>query len=84
MKHESESNVTEISCSQPPSSDTGSNYTWYHNGELIEGFYNSSLTLAEDKSSVLRDVYGVYQCFSSDGVTAREHSMVRVLPYGEL
>jgi hypothetical protein len=29
-------------------------------------------------------VYGVYQCFSDDGLSVEESSLVRVLPYGEI
>ena len=51
----------------------------------MDGFYSSSLTLSGDGSVLTDNVYGVYQCFSNDGVwTIREVSLVRVLPYGEL
>ena len=85
LKNESESNITEISCSRLFSGGDTGNYTWYHNGELMEGFYSSSLTLSRDGSVLTDNVFGVYQCFSNDGVrTVREVNLVRVLPYGEL
>ena len=75
-------NDTNISCSTPSAGSHG-NITWYHNGDLIEGFYDQSLTLSEG-SSVSASVYGVYQCFHDDGLAVRESILVRVLPYGEL
>ena len=80
LKNESDAN---ISCLTPSTGSHG-NVTWYHNGDLIEGFYDSSLSLSEGSSVSMTGVYGVYQCFSDDGLTVRESSLVRVLPYGEL
>lgn len=82
LKNESEANIANISCSHPSAGNHG-NITWYHNGDLIEGVNRSLLTLSRG-SSILEDVYGVYQCFSYDGLTVREASMVRVLPYGKI
>ena len=89
LKSESEPNITNISCLIPASAGSHGNVTWYHNGDLIEGFNGSYLSLGEGDSSRESvvggdDVYGVYQCFSDDGLSVREASLVRVLPYGEL
>ena len=75
--------VVEIECS-PPSASHSRVLTWYNNGELIEGFTNSSLTVAYENSS---NVFGVYQCFiavSRHSTSVEEIAMTRVLPYGEL
>ena len=86
LKSESESNVTNINCSAPSAGSHG-NVTWYHNGDVIEGFYDSSLTLNEGSSGSVAmagsGMYGVYQCFSDNGLSVEESSLVRVLPYGE-
>ena len=87
LKTESESNVMNINCSAPSAGSHG-NVTWYHNGDVIEGFYDSSLTLSEGGSVSMAmagpGMYGVYQCFSDNGLSVEESSLVRVLPYGEI
>lgn len=73
--------MAEISCS--PTHNTGQRlYTWYHNGELIENYTNSSLTVSRQN---LPDVFGVYQCFSAvHPYRADKIIITRVLPFGEL
>ena len=82
LKNESETHITNVSCLAPSAGSHG-NVTWYHNGDLMEGINGSPLTLSWSGSVSVAGVYGVYQCFSDDGLRVREASLVRVLPYGE-
>ena len=56
---------------------------WYHNGELLENYTNSSLILNSEESADLTDVFGVYQCFSTDCPEEIMSTLTRVLPFGK-
>ena len=72
--------TAEISCS-PPYDAHQHQYTWYHNGEIIENHTSSSLTV--NKS--VPGVFGVYQCFSAvHPHIIDEINITRVLRFGEL
>ena len=74
--------VTEINCSHPSSGPHI--FMWYHNGELLENYTSSSLTLNSEGRANLTDVFGVYQCFCTvSPYSVEEITITRVLPFGK-